>query len=275
MINLNNFITEKFNNANKGDEFYTRLKDIERCMPEFGYNFKNKVVYCNCDDPSFSKFYQYFHDNFSKLGLKLLYATYYDDKPMCYEYDGNEEKKTPIESGDFRENGDIMDKCDIVVTNPPFSQDLPYQLADMCIQRKKKYIFLCKGNWFSHKKPFELYKKGKLNVGSKEVGTFDGPNSTTHVACYWFTNVPLKKDKLQLTQKYDEAKYPKYANYDAIECKNYKDIPADYDGKIGVPVSFAKYLNREQFQIIDSIAPKGKDGDPKKNYFQRLIIKLK
>ena len=102
MKSLVEYILEKYNNAHKGDEFYTRLVDIEKEMKKF--DFSQKVVYCNCDNPSFSNFYKYFHDNFDKLKIKMLLATYYDAKPMLYEYDGKEEKKTKIKSGDFRDN---------------------------------------------------------------------------------------------------------------------------------------------------------------------------
>ena len=96
------YIIEKFAAPNNGDEFYTRLKDIEKCCQDF--NFSGKVIYCNCDDPSFSNFWKYFHDNFSKLRLKKLMATYYSDDPYLYEYDGKDINKTKIDSGRIMRN---------------------------------------------------------------------------------------------------------------------------------------------------------------------------
>ena len=64
MKDLINYINEAFNDAKNGDEFYTRIEDIERGLSYF--DFSDKVIYCNCDDPSFSNFYKYFHDNYSK-----------------------------------------------------------------------------------------------------------------------------------------------------------------------------------------------------------------
>ena len=268
MINLYDYIIEKYNNAAKGDEFYTRLVDIEKGLKQF--DFKGKIVYCNCDDPSFSNFYKYFHDNFKNLGLKKLLATYYSDDPYLYEFDG-EEKKTSIKSGDFRDNGDIMKQCDIVVTNPPFSAGLPTELVKMCLKYKKDFIFLCKNDWFTRKGAFEFYKSGEVNINNIEVNRFDGPNSSTKVTCYWFTSFDLKKENFKPTKKYSTEAYPKYKNYDAIEVGSIENIPGDYEGNMGVSLSFGKYLNREQYEIVDMLnVPIGEDGH---KYFKRLIIK--
>lgn len=271
MKSLVEYILEKYNNAHKGDEFYTRIIDIEKEMKKF--DFSRKIVYCNCDNPSFSNFYKFFHDNFDKLKIKMLLATYYDDNPMLYEYDGKEEKKTKIKSGDFRDNGDVMKRCDIVVTNPPFSQGLPIDLVNMCLKYDKDFIFLCKNDWYTRKGAFDFYKDGKLNVDNVEVGKFEGPNSSTKVTCYWFTSLPVKKNPFTPNKKYSEADYPKYKNADAIEVGAIENIPADYDGNMGVSLSFAKYLDRAQYEIVGIVnAPVGLDGH---KYYKRLIIKKK
>ena len=271
MKSLANYIIEKYNNANKGDEFYTRLPDIERELSKF--NFKGKIVYCNCDNPEFSKFYKYFKDNFNKLGLKQLIATYYDKDPKEYIYDGKNETIKDIESGDFRDNEDILKTCDIVVTNPPFSAGLPTDLANLCIKNNKDFIFLCKNDWFTRKGAFELYKDGKVNIDTVEVGKFDGPNASTHVTCYWYTSLDLKKEKFKFKKSYDENVNIKYKNYDAINVDKYENIPGDYDGNMGVPVSFGKYLDRSQFEIVDILtSPIDING---KSYYKRLIIKKK
>lgn len=271
MISLAQYLYEAYNNAKNGDEFYTRLQDIEKEMSKF--NFKNKIVYCNCDDPSFSNFYKYFKDNFNKLGLKLLLATYYDNSPKLYEFDGNNEKVSNIESGDFRDNGDIMEHCDIVVTNPPFSAGLPVDLVMMCQKYNKDFLFLCKNDWYTRKGAFDFYRDGIMNIDNVEVGKFDGPNSSTKVTCYWYTSLPLHKDHRQFTKKYDPSEYKKYKNYDAIETGRIDNIPADYNDNMGVPISYAKYLDRDEFDIVDMLnVPIGADG---KKYFKRLIIKRK
>jgi len=130
---------------NKKDEFYTQLSDIERELKYYKQHFKNKVVYCNCDDPRVSNFFHYFSYNFEKLGLKKLIATCYKNQSMdlfsqndseqaiYLEYTGDKNGNfvpDPNEigikqlkgDGDFRskESISLLTQADIVVTNPPF-----------------------------------------------------------------------------------------------------------------------------------------------------------
>ena len=114
---------------NKRDEFYTKMSDIEEELinySDYGEHFEGKVVYLNCDNPSFSNFWTYFYERFNTLGLKLLISTFYEDNDISYKttYDGINVNKTKLKgNGDFRspECIDILIESDIVVTNPPFS----------------------------------------------------------------------------------------------------------------------------------------------------------
>ena len=131
---------------NKKDEFYTQLVDIERELKHYKTHFKNKVVYCNCDDPRMSNFFHYFSYNFEDLGLKKLITTCYQnqhrdlfsqhdsERAIYLEYYGdlNKNKVPDLEEigiqtlkgdGDFRSDESIalLQQADIVVTNPPFS----------------------------------------------------------------------------------------------------------------------------------------------------------
>ena len=130
----------------KKDEFYTQLSDIEKELKHYGEHFRGKVVYCNCDDPSVSKFFHYFTYNFEKLGLKKLIATCYrnqqvdmfsqndSEHAICLEYTGDRNlNRVPdldeigirlLEGdGDFRSEEciELLKQADVVVTNPPFS----------------------------------------------------------------------------------------------------------------------------------------------------------
>lgn len=116
----------------KNDEFYTQLTDVAKELMHYKAHFKDKIVLCNCDDPTCSAFWKYFHLNFAELGLKKLISTHYDKTEPTYkmEYSGGDDNdievgvKTPLEgNGDFRNKEclDLLDECDIVVTNPPFS----------------------------------------------------------------------------------------------------------------------------------------------------------
>ena len=116
----------------KNDEFYTQLTDVSKELMHYKKHFNGKTVLCNCDDPTWSAFWKYFHLNFEVLGLKKLISTHYDKTEPTYkmEYTGGDDNdievgvKTPLEgNGDFRNKEclDLLDECDIVVTNPPFS----------------------------------------------------------------------------------------------------------------------------------------------------------
>lgn len=116
----------------KNDEFYTRIEDVAEELRHYKKHFAGKVVFCNCDDPTWSAFWRYFHLNFAELGLKKLISTHYDRTEPTYkmEYEGGDDNnvevgvKTPLEgNGDFRNKEclDLLDESDIVVTNPPFS----------------------------------------------------------------------------------------------------------------------------------------------------------
>lgn len=123
----------------------------------------------------------------------------------------------------------------------------------------------------NYKEVYELFKKGVLKCGVYEVGWELG---YTRVWKDWLTtltpNRPENK-KLVLTQKYDPDKYPVYDNYTAIESKS-KDVPIDYQGLIGVPVSFCKYIDYLPYEIVDKTAKLQLGG---KNVFERLIIRRK
>lgn len=123
-------------NKAKRDEFYTQLSDIEKELRHYRPHFAGQVVYCNCDDPTVSNFYRYFHLNFEKLELKKLVTTCYrnpnynlfsqhdTERAVGVEYDGRSEREFALSGdGDFRSADCIalLDAADIVVTNPPFS----------------------------------------------------------------------------------------------------------------------------------------------------------
>ena len=125
------------NNASKAkkDEFYTQITDIEKEMRYYREHFKDKVIFCNCDDPEYSNFWRYFQLNFYELGLKKLISTHYEDSKPSYRMDivSTDQDtqcgipdyvKTPLkQNGDFRspECIEILKEADIVITNPPFS----------------------------------------------------------------------------------------------------------------------------------------------------------
>ena len=286
MSKNNNLHTAK---ATKNDEFYTQLEDIENELKYYKDYFKGKVVYCNCDgflNKEKSNFFMYFSLNYEFLGLKGLICTKYNPngKGKKYEYYGDlngnnypdEEEVFTSElegDGDFRSEECIglLKKCDIVCTNPPFS--LFRQYVAQLFEYKKDFLIIGNVNAISYKEVFPLIKENKmwLGVSSFNKGMYFGvPDDYTYADTYkfdrerngkkvmrvssicWFTNLDHKKrhEELVLYKKYNEEEYPKYDNYDAIEVSKVTDIPMDYYGVMGVPITFLDKYCPEQFEIV-------------------------
>ena len=266
-------------NMSKNDEFYTQLPDIEKELGHYKDHFKNKVVLCNCDDPKESNFWKYFYLNFNFLGLKKLIATHFEKGNPSYKLEktNGDTKKIPLkQNGDFRspECIKILKEVDIVVTNPPFSLFREY--VAQLIKYKKHFIILGQQNAISYKEIFKLIKENKIWLGVDNNGTkwFQVPNHyeiTTESrkkiedgkkffsmgSIVWFTNLDIKKrhEDLILYKIYsgNESEYPKYDHYEAINVNKVTDIPMDYKGAIGVPITFLDKHNLKQFEIVDGI----------------------
>lgn len=320
--------------AAKNDEFYTQYVDIQKEVEAYlEYNpntFRNKVVYCNCDDPFESNFFKYFAASFNTLGLKKLITTSYDGSPIAGqltlfpEYnEGNGKRQKPkalavilnhvrdengdgaaniddvklflnrnkasrialkgnheYAGGDFRspECVDLLKQADIVVTNPPFSLSREY--VPLLVQHKKKFLIIGNTNWITYREHFQLIKDKKMWLGCTNFNVgmfFEVPNhwekfhhideetgkkiARVSTSC-WFTNLDhgRRHQKLPLMTMAEnlkfskgmrgKTKYDRYENYDGIEIGTYKEIPSDYDGAMGVPITFLDKFNPDQFEII-------------------------
>jgi hypothetical protein len=261
--------------AAKKDEFYTQLTDIEKELQHYKKHFKGKAVFCNCDDPKESNFWKYFENNFEFLGLRSLVSTHYSLQGPSYKIT-KDSKACVISSlegnGDFRSEECIalLKQADIVVTNPPFSlfRDYVAQLVDY----GKKFLIVGSMNAITYKEVFKLIKDGKLWQGYKngdmafKVPDYYEARETRYWkdergqkwrslgnTC-WFTNLDHKKrhEDLILYKTYNKKEYPKYDNYDAINVNKTKDIPMDYHGAMGVPITFLDKFNPDQFEIVSS-----------------------
>lgn len=251
----------------KNDEFYTLLSDIEKEMVWYKDFFKDKVVYCNCDDARESNFFKYFSENFELLGLKKLITTGYipGGHGVVLEYSGDKNGDFIVSDdeistrdlagdGDFRspECIEFLKQADVVVTNPPFSLFREY-IAQL-MTYGKKFIIIGNQNSICCKEIFPHIKDDELWLGQNYVKEFKKPDSTIQKfgnVC-WFTNIINKKrtTKLDLCKKYNPADYPKYDNYNAINVDKVSDIPEDYYGVVGVPISFLDKYCPDQFEII-------------------------
>ena len=165
----------------KNDEFYTQRSDIENELSHYADHFKDKVVYCNCDDPKESEFWQFFMRNFKAWGLKKVIATHYEPDEKNYSYvleicedtngDGvvnylDEPTVTQIPcNGDFRSGVCIeyLKEADIVVTNPPFSLFREY--VAQLLEYDKKFVIIGHQNALKYKEIFPLIKDGKIWLG--------------------------------------------------------------------------------------------------------------
>lgn len=305
----------------KEDEFYTQLTDIEKEMRYYKKHFKDKVVFCNCDDPFESNFFKYFVLNFNRLGLKKLIATCYVSSPIAntqlslFDITGTEEDKqnkaykaiitkvydksgdggidmfdvaelfksgenelTELDGdGDFRsaECLALLDESDVVVTNPPFSLFREY--VSTLLEHNKHFIIIGSQNAITYKEFFPLLMQNKVWLGygngdmSFKVPEYFEPRETRfwvdddgqkwrslgNIA--WFTNLDIRKrhEEMILVKRYDSSKYPNYDNYEAIEVSKTADIPCDFPGVMGVPITFMYKYNPEQFDIIGLV--NGKD----------------
>lgn len=298
-------------NQAKQDEFYTQRTDIENELNYYKDQFRNAVVYCNCDDPFESNFFKYFAASFNHLGLKKLIATSYFPSPITggqlplleiegLKPDGKEPFKieinevsdfnkdgavdlvdiewllkhegnvaTPLKgNGDFRSDEciELLKQSDIVVTNPPFSLFREYvtQLAEY----EKKFLIIGSLNAIKYNSIFKLIRNNKCwlgyNNGPKiyqipknyeQKNIFIGEDGKKYAkmgnTC-WFTNLDISKRHEFITpyKKYTPEEYLKYDNYDAIEVSKLAEIPENYDGIMGVPITFLDKYNPDQFEIL-------------------------
>lgn len=236
----------------KNDEFYTRYEDIEFLL-NFKDQFKDKVIYCNCDDPSFSNFYKFFKINFTKLGLKRLISTYKSDNPYRYDYDGINEIKTPIESGLFEYNSDIINEYKddiIVITNPPFSLMRLY--INFIMNLNVKFMIIAPTTIIGVKIFFEYFRENKIKViPSQRIKKFI--NSDKESNCCWITNLNsthLNTTKIKFTNTNIDY-YKKLFGTDIIIIDSINNIP-DYKGLMALSLNLFYTYDYSCFEIIDS-----------------------
>lgn len=253
----------------KNDEFYTQLTDIEKELGHYSGYFKDKIVFCNCDDPKESNFFKYFALNFKHLGLKKLITTHYNEGRSSYKLeiiedinkdgkiDLEDAIKTPLNSdGDFRsdESIKILKEADIVVTNPPFSLFREY--VAQLVEYNKNFVIIGSENSITYKEIFPLIKNNNIWLGNTRPKEFVQPDKSVKKfgnIC-WYTNLDTTKrhEDLILYKSYNVNEHLKYDNYNAINIDKVKEIPINYKGIMGVPITFIDKYNPNQFKIVGS-----------------------
>ena len=274
----------------KKDEFYTQLSDIENELRHYRPHFKGKTVLCNCDDPRVSNFFKYFALNFEILGLKRLIATCYkNNEPDLFSmntseqavyiiYDGDkngnhmpdpsEMEVLPLKGdGDFRsaECIELLKQADIVCTNPPFSLFREY--VAQLMKYEKKFLIIGNQNAIHYREIFPLFKNNLIWLGygfHRNCAHFisrytDTASDADHregmirvSGVTWYTNLEISKrhEEIILYKAYNPQDYPHYDNFDAINIDKTSDIPLDYDGIMGVPMTFMYKYCPDQFEIV-------------------------
>ena len=270
----------------KKDEFYTQLEDINAEMVHYKNQFKGKTVLMNCDDPTWSNFWRYFHIEFERLGLKKIIATHYEYGEVAsykMEYEGGNDEdfkvgvKTDLtQNGDFRspECIELLKEADIVVTNPPFSLFREY--IALLMEYGKQFIIWGNNNAITYKDFFPLIRNNKVWLGymcnktcifrvgdgykydSKITDSIhDGYKYGKVAAISTFTNIDIDRKHNWIKTPYLYAKkdslYPEFENYKCvININRVNEIPMDYTGVMAVPITFLGKYNPEQFKIIGS-----------------------
>ena len=269
----------------KNDEFYTRIEDVEKELKHYKDFFKGKKVLCNCNDGKingeWSAFAQYFSMNFEHLGLKKLTCMSYNENGcgMKYVYCGDRNRNCIADDfeweitelkghGDFsdEEGCQLMQECDVVVTNPPFS--LFHDFVAQLVKYNKKFLVIGNMNAIGWNDIFPYIKNEKIWLGISAPRAYSTPlneveNEKTqyekdgivyqkfgnHV---WFTNIEYSKrnQPLDLYKKYNPKDYPHYDNFDAIEVKKVSEIPCDWDRLMGLPITMMNNFDHNQFEIV-------------------------
>jgi len=284
---------------NKNDEFYTLRSDIDKEMATYtDYDpdvFRDKVILLPCDDPAGSEFTAHFLDRFEDYRAKAVVSTCYraEGKGAYLIHTANRHYAGELQGdGDFRsrEVSILRDKADIVITNPPFS--LFTEFVAWIANSGKMYSVIGTLVATVCQDVFPHVKSGSMRLGNsirshgmefrvppeypitaKDSRTDgQGHSYITVSTTRWFTNIPAEPTAptLVLTELYDPSKHLKYDNYDAINVNRVCDIPKDYGGVIGVPVSYMDKHDPSRFEIVGSSKWRGQD--PAGYYGRKAVL---
>lgn len=251
----------------KGDnEFYTKLYTVETFMSKYedAGLLSNKSIICNCNDGTWSAFYQYFSDRFDRLKLKKLIGIEFpqgraaikvkdDQDPLFIELGGDGSFDSPEVLKLMEDEG-----CDLIATNPPYSKIRQFYdtIRDLGIQ----FMFIGPVHIPCRRQMLEDILANKLFVRSGAFNKFQDKDGVEAVggASYWYTNIPVdlrsERDKhLQTTSTYkgNEDLYPTYVDRDdIIFVKNLKMFPVDYKGKFAVPITYVEKIDRDRYELL-------------------------
>lgn len=242
------------------DEFYTPRALIEDEFVNFTDHFRGKWVHLPCDDPLHSQFFRVFAERFQEYGLRRLTACYHmpgRGRPWITSFDGNVwEQRRVSWTGDFQvgENEAMIRAADLICTNPPFSLFL--ELVDRLERWGKEYLLLGHLSAFGNGCTLRPSLEGRF-FGGQRVGHSDNfirpDGSLKPVNVSWWTNLDFQgrhERRVDLVKSYSPAAYPEFDNYPAINVNWIAEIPGDYDGLMGLPVTAIGKCIPAQFRLL-------------------------
>lgn len=264
--------------ANKNDEFYTCLTDIENEIKHYWNQLEGKKIWCNCDDPNWSNFHKFFEaqKDFHNFEVKFTsyqlipenlkgYTKKQLEKPWTKKNSLGEVETLDycyVDSegyckGDFRakEQEQLWEWADVIITNPPFS--LFREFIDHIMKYEKKFLIIGSKNSITYKETTKLITENKIWCGVNLVNQFvNNKKENSFSPSCWFTNLetPFRKRKMILGASYkrNDYDYQMADNMEILFVKKTKEIPYDYEGAMAVPISFLFKYNPNQFEIQNS-----------------------
>lgn len=247
----------------KNDEYYTRREDVEAELQHYREALRGKWVYCNCDHPERSEFCRYLADVMDEWGIRRLTATYFEpdgEAEAWHREPGGVLRREPLGcDGDFRSDPcrTLMQISDVVITNPPFS--LIREYIPQLLEYRKKFLIIAPITVIKNHAVFDEWQAGRIWTGvnhgmngftaNEEGRLFHAGVGPT----LWLTNLQPSTKKPPVTRPFG-----KFANIDAINIGSIREIPHDYYGVMGVPISYSMYHCPEQFEILgitDRVSP--------------------
>lgn len=247
----------------KNDEFYTLYEDVRESLEPMMKLLEGKNVLLPCDDET-SEFYRFFQYQMQsgKHKPKQVWATHYTHSeeqsyamPAMGYYLCKQGGTLLKDNGDFfsDEIQALVDKSDVIITNPPFSREA--ELIKLLLDKGKDFILIGTENLLTHRLLFPFVKDGRIHAyGSVKKFVKPSGGYQTFGNCCWITSFtpPRATVKFMPTKKWDEVKdlIRPYENYAAVNVDKLANVPVDYDGVMGVPVTYLKKRNDEMFKII-------------------------
>lgn len=276
----------------KDDEFYTLESDIDNELKYYKSQLFGKRVLCNCNDLEHDGFYSYLVAHFHEYQLLSVTATSYvpGANGFSVTYNGTTSRlKMLSDDGSYSspECERLLDECDVVITNPPFS--IAGNFIDYVLKHGKELLIICPLNKATNVNVFPYFMDNRLWFGVTQVKTFktmsengiEGSKKFGNV--YWFTNIGnhMHIKHIDLNEKYDPNRHPHYDDFeDIIHIDKMKNAPADYDGIMAFPISYLPNHAFTQFDLVGTIGAGGwfNVGKAKlngKEMYKRVLVRKK